>query len=67
MENPRLLNQLSYTAAVIRESLRIFPAASNTRVGVSGFNIRNEKVLNITTDGFLVWQIPQTSQCDPAY
>jgi len=32
-EKPQLINKLEYTSAVIKESLRLFPAASSLRMG----------------------------------
>lgn len=66
-ENPYLLNQLPYTTAVIKESTRLFPAASTTRSGVPGFYITDSNGLQYPTEGCLLYLISQAVQRDPAY
>ena len=48
------LNQLPFTLAVIKEALRLFPAASSTREGEPGFSLI-ERGLQYPTEGFTVW------------
>lgn len=67
IKHPYLLNQLSYTLAVIKETLRMYPAVSSTRAGEPGFNVVDEQGRQFPTDGFLVWANPQPIQRDPAY
>ncbi|KAK6827831.1 hypothetical protein PG987_011172 [Apiospora arundinis] len=64
-EDPYLLNQLPYTLAVVKETLRLFPAASSTRSGEPGVFI-SASGQRYPTDGFMVWSLHQALHRDPA-
>ena len=54
-EQSHLLNQLPYTLAVIKETLRLFPVASTPRKGERGFYVTDSDGRQYPTEGFLVW------------
>ena len=68
-ENPYLLNQLPYTTAVIKESMRLFPAASTTRSGEPSFTITDPRNgLQYPADpNTLIWLVSHACQHDPAF
>ncbi|KAF4637481.1 hypothetical protein G7Y89_g599 [Cudoniella acicularis] len=66
-ENPQILNQLTYTFAVIKESMRLFPAASSIRQGVEGVSIRDDEGRTYPTGNTMVWILHQAMQRDPRY
>lgn len=66
-EEPYLLNQLPYTVAVIKETLRLFPVGSSVRAGEPGYNVRDTQGRLFPTDGFMVWAVSQPLHRDPAY
>ena len=64
-KNPHLLNQLSYTSAVVKETLRLYPPASSTRSGKPGYSLNGLNGLQFPTDGFLVWSNSYSIHRDP--
>lgn len=52
--NPTILNQCKYTLAVIKETLRLFPAASSLRDGCAGVSITDKDGRTYPTEGLAV-------------
>lgn len=66
-QEPYLLNQLLYSTAVLKETMRLFPVASSLRGGEPGFNVRDTDGRLFPTDGFLVWAVSQPLHRDKSY
>ncbi|KAL8724604.1 MAG: hypothetical protein Q9166_007851 [cf. Caloplaca sp. 2 TL-2023] len=64
-EDSHVLNQLPFTLAVIKETLRLFPIASSTRLGKTGFSVVAEDGRVSPTEECLVWSSPDTIQRSP--
>ena len=67
ISDPLLLNKVPYTLAVIKETLRMYPAVSSIRAGEPNFSVSDDAGRRFPTDGFLVWANPQPVHRDPAY
>lgn len=65
-ERPHTLNQLPFTTAVLKETMRLFPAASSTRDGDKGV-LLSEDDKDYPTDGFIVWSLHQAIHRDALY
>lgn len=68
-QDPHLLNKLPFTTATIKESMRLFPAASTTRRGEPGFTItdpRNGLSYPACPD-MLIWLVSHACQRDPSF
>jgi cytochrome P450 len=65
--DPHLLNKLSYTTAIIKESMRLFPPASGIREGVEGVSIADDNGRLYPTGKIMVWILHQAIQRDPKY
>ena len=68
-EAPYLLNQLPYTTAALKESMRLFPAASTTRRGEPSFKISDPRNgLHYPADpDMLIWLVSHACHHDPAF
>ena len=66
-EEPYLLNQIPYSIAVLKETMRLFTVASSIRSGEPGFNVRDSAGRSYPTDGFLVWAVSQPLHRDENY
>ena len=66
-KQPTLLNSLAYTIAVIKETLRLFPAASSVRAGATGATLVDEDGCHYPTDNTLILILHAPMQRSPAY
>ena len=66
-EQPRLLNALPYTLAVMKESMRLFPAASSVRSGAHGVDLVDDDGNRYPTDKTMVWILHCAMQRAPEY
>jgi cytochrome P450 len=67
MDNSHLLNQVPYTLAVTKETMRLFPAASSMREGSAGVHITDDTGNNYPTEGVYVWVLHLAIQRNPKY
>ena len=67
-KDPFLLNRLPYTTATIKESMRLFPAASATRSGEPSFSILDPRNgLRYPADpSVLIWLVSHATHHDPS-
>lgn len=66
-KKPHLINQLPYTTAVLKESMRLFPGASSMRQGIDGIDIADEQGNQYPTSGTMIWILHQALHRNPAY
>lgn len=67
MKDPHILNNLPFTIAVIKETLRLFPVVTTTRQGISGFTITSPSGQEFPTERCLVWGNHHGLQRNPLY
>ena len=66
-KEPYLLSKVLFTVAIIKETLRLYPAASTTRAGEPDRYINDDGGRQFPTDGCLIWLISHAIQRDPRY
>ncbi|KAM7203984.1 Cytochrome P450 [Rhypophila sp. PSN 637] len=66
-QNPHLVNNLPYTLAVIKESLRLFPPAAAVRAGKPGANITDDAGNTLPTDNMTLWVLHNELHASPKY
>ena len=54
-QNPRIVNDLHYTLAVIKEVMHLFPPAGTTRAGKTGVSITDDAGNLLPTDDAILW------------
>lgn len=65
-QEPHLLNQLPYTTAVIKETLRLFPPATSVRQGAEGVDLIDKEGNQYPTANCMVFVLHPAIQRDPA-
>jgi cytochrome P450 len=66
-QNPRLVNDLPYTLAVIKEVLRLFPPAGTTRAGKPGVSVTDDAGNSLPTDDAILWILHVEMHHSPSY
>ena len=64
---PHLLNQLPYTNAVIKETMRLFPAAAGLRQGAAGIDLIDEDGTRYPTENTMIWILHPEIHRSPLY
>ena len=65
-ESPHLLNSLSYTHGVVKETLRLYPLASTVREGERGFFLTVPgSDIKYPTENVAIHDVPSVIQLDP--
>jgi cytochrome P450 len=55
VQNPRLVNELTYTMAVIKEVFRLFPPAGANRAGKPGASVTDDTGNTLPTEDAILW------------
>jgi hypothetical protein len=66
-KSPNRLNNLPYTSAIIKETLRLHPPASIVRKGESGVTLTDDEGNIFPTEGCNIWVVHLAMQRDPKY
>ncbi|KAJ4347925.1 uncharacterized protein N0V89_009297 [Didymosphaeria variabile] len=64
---PRIINNLPYTLAVIKEVLRLFPPAGTTRAGKPGVSVTDDAGNALPTDDAILWILHVEMHNSPNY
>lgn len=64
---PRIVNNLPYTLAVIKEVLRLFPPAGTTRAGKPGVSVTDDAGNTLPTDDAILWILHVEMHNSPNY
>lgn len=65
--DPYKLNQLPYTTAILKETLRIFPPSGSMRVGRPGAFLVDETGRRFPTENCSIWTLSLAIHHDPRY
>ncbi|TGO33809.1 hypothetical protein BHYA_0226g00160 [Botrytis hyacinthi] len=66
-DDSTIINQLPYTTAVIKETLRLFPPASSIRQGLKGVDLVDEEGNIYPTENCMLYTLHLPIQHDPKY
>ncbi|KAF2262225.1 cytochrome P450 [Lojkania enalia] len=66
-DQPERLNQLPYTLAIIRETLRLYPPASKILMGSPSINLTDDDGKTYPTTGYKVWAVHTAIHRNPKY
>ncbi|KAJ5660689.1 uncharacterized protein N7484_000061 [Penicillium longicatenatum] len=66
-ERPQTINQLPYTHAIVKETLRLFPPANGLRGGLPHVSLRDEHGRSFPTEGCAIWIVHTAVHRNPAF